>query len=276
MRDTFLDWRQVQSILLWVPQGGRSPHSLRIPSSPATSAAVKQEPDLTSILDSFTKVIQAALVPLMQANTQAAAAAPSAPRPYVPNGFCHYCGDAGCAIATCKHVEQDIRDGKCMRNNEGKVVLPSGLYVPRTIQGRTMRDRIYEWHRQNRAGSSSAPTTSLFYGIQSTAPTAAFTLKADDRIAVLERELYVLRNGKERAPPVPAPPRRILQRNSPPEASTSSESQQENAPAPVEPTITKPVDAPNSAPQPPQTHPFASRSRRYIRSASRTHLRHAS
>ncbi|KZT11281.1 uncharacterized protein LAESUDRAFT_754947 [Laetiporus sulphureus 93-53] len=55
-------------------------------------------------------------------------------------GYCHYCGEAGGMIGTCKHVEEDIKSSKCMRNSAGKVVLPNGSFIPRNIPGITIRD----------------------------------------------------------------------------------------------------------------------------------------
>lgn len=42
-----------------------------------------------------------------------------------------------------------IRAGLCKRNAENRVVLPSGAYVPKEIQGRLLSERIEEWHRRN-------------------------------------------------------------------------------------------------------------------------------
>jgi len=46
-------------------------------------------------------------------------------------------------------VFEYIKDGKCKRNTEGKVILPSGAYVLCNISGQWLRDRIDEWHRRN-------------------------------------------------------------------------------------------------------------------------------
>jgi Protein of unknown function (DUF4100)/Aspartyl protease len=62
---------------------------------------------------------------------------------------CNFCGVPGHFIRECEIVEEAIRFGKCKRNHEGKVVLPSGAMVPRSITGTWLRDRVDEWHRQN-------------------------------------------------------------------------------------------------------------------------------
>jgi hypothetical protein len=62
---------------------------------------------------------------------------------------CNFCGVPGHFIQECEVVEEFTRFGKCKRSPEGKVVLPTGMMVPRGIPGAWMRNRIEEWHRQN-------------------------------------------------------------------------------------------------------------------------------
>ena len=49
----------------------------------------------------------------------------------------------------CNIVKQTIKEGKCIRNHEGRLVLPRGGYLPRSISGKTMLDRFEECHHQN-------------------------------------------------------------------------------------------------------------------------------
>src|ERR1700676_4405861 len=42
-----------------------------------------------------------------------------------------------------------MKEGKCIRNAEGRLVLPGGGFIPRHINGKDMRERFEEWHRQN-------------------------------------------------------------------------------------------------------------------------------
>jgi len=64
------------------------------------------------------------------------------------NNACNFCG-TNHFIRDCEQVNDYVRAGKCKQNIEGKVVLPSGSFVPHSIQGALLRDRIEEWHRQN-------------------------------------------------------------------------------------------------------------------------------
>jgi hypothetical protein len=166
-------------------------------SSPTSSDGYVKTETLATMMAEFTKTMNQAL-------------AYSRPRGNFSRGQqegdeCSYCGGPH-YIKNCDKVEDDIKSGKCKRNHEGKVVLPNGFYVSRAVQGKWMRDRIFEWHRQN---SSSQPTPTLVHTVEprllcappSTSATAASTqstyqLSANDRIAVLEAELFNLRTRK--------------------------------------------------------------------------------
>ncbi|KAJ7656576.1 hypothetical protein B0H17DRAFT_1163367 [Mycena rosella] len=46
-------------------------------------------------------------------------------------------------------IASDAQAGRCKRNINGRVVLPSGMFVPREVPGRNLRERMEEWHRAN-------------------------------------------------------------------------------------------------------------------------------
>lgn len=62
---------------------------------------------------------------------------------------CNFCGLPGHFIRECEVVAEYTRAGKCKRSQDGRVVLPSGAMVPRSITGTWLRDRVDEYHRQN-------------------------------------------------------------------------------------------------------------------------------
>ena len=62
---------------------------------------------------------------------------------------CNFCGLPGHFIRECEVVAEYTRSGKCKRGPDGRVVLPSGAVVPRSITGAWLRDRVDEYHRQN-------------------------------------------------------------------------------------------------------------------------------
>ena len=55
---------------------------------------------------------------------------------------CHFCGSVSHLLPVCDIVEQTIKEGKCIRNHVGRLVLPGGGYLPRSINGKTMLDRF--------------------------------------------------------------------------------------------------------------------------------------
>ncbi|KAF8801225.1 hypothetical protein BYT27DRAFT_7072500, partial [Phlegmacium glaucopus] len=112
------------------------------------------------------------------------------------NTDCNFCGGAH-YIRDCEVVIDYVRAGKCKRNTEGKVVLPSGSYVGRDIPGTLLRERIDEWHHRN---PGQLATATLFHAIaqpvpptsQATGAATSYTLSATDRIATLEAEIFNL------------------------------------------------------------------------------------
>ena len=114
-------------------------------------------------------------------------------------------------IRECLKVEELIREGKCKCNTDGKVVLPSGTFVPREIPGTLLSERIEEWHRRNpnQLGATSAllysveqPQLALTKSEPSTPPLHSFQLSTSDRIATIEAELYNLRARNQKFVPL--------------------------------------------------------------------------
>lgn len=60
---------------------------------------------------------------------------------------CNFCG-GGHYIRECHVVDEYIKAGKCRCNQEGKVVLPSGIYMSQEIPGTLLAERVDEWHKQ--------------------------------------------------------------------------------------------------------------------------------
>ncbi|EPQ49824.1 hypothetical protein GLOTRDRAFT_22288, partial [Gloeophyllum trabeum ATCC 11539] len=168
-------------------------------SSTLSAPAVKTE-DLASLVEVITKSISQALVAAVQQNAGLAPA--TSTRPAATNYNCLYCGEGDHSIRRCPKVEEDIRAGRCKRNAEGQVVLPSGAMVSRALPGATMRDRILEWHRQN-PGQTSVHLLDTMLWEEVRAPVASHTtdmfhLDQQERIDALERELFALRGkGKQ-------------------------------------------------------------------------------
>ncbi|KAG6871231.1 hypothetical protein C0995_007024 [Termitomyces sp. Mi166 len=72
-------------------------------------------------------------------------------RPLLPKDLCHFCGQIGHTMVKgrCLELENYIRAGKCRKNRDNKVVLPSGGYIPQYPKKLYYKDRLEEWHRLN-------------------------------------------------------------------------------------------------------------------------------
>jgi hypothetical protein len=131
----------------------------------------------------------------------------------------------------CLVAVEYINAGKCRHDQQGKIVLATGTWIPRDLPGKCFKDRIDEWHRRN---PSQLAAGQLMYNVllQSVAqdspppviatrqthanlfdaPAQTQPLSAEQWIASLERELFQLRNlrprvggRKEREPNVDIP-----------------------------------------------------------------------
>ncbi|KAK6974984.1 hypothetical protein R3P38DRAFT_3128531, partial [Favolaschia claudopus] len=90
-------------------------------------------PTLAKLLELLSKLIE-----LISASFATPAPAPPPRRPVA----CSYCSSPRHLIRHCPRVLADIRSGLCKRNALGRVVLPSGLYVPHTVVGPNLRARL--------------------------------------------------------------------------------------------------------------------------------------
>ncbi len=68
------------------------------------------------------------------------------PPPAGASSLCTFCSDPTHFIRECPKVAEFIRDGKCMRNNTGRIVLPNGSWVPGNIEGPNLAARITRYH----------------------------------------------------------------------------------------------------------------------------------
>ncbi|KAJ7210898.1 hypothetical protein GGX14DRAFT_697460 [Mycena pura] len=98
---------------------------------------------MTTLIDLLTKRLH-----MLTTSHARVAAAHAQSRPHRPFA-CSYCSDPSHLICNCPLVLADIRAGVCKRNARGRVVLPSGLYVPHSISGQNLRTRITEYRRQH-------------------------------------------------------------------------------------------------------------------------------
>ena len=74
---------------------------------------------------------------------------------------CVFCGSYEHFISDCKPLDEYIGAGKCIRNENRKVVLPDGRFLPRNIAGDTLQIRFDSWWKTHTlpTGSASKPPT---------------------------------------------------------------------------------------------------------------------
>jgi len=185
------------------PAGAAPPvRVLQRPPTPAVttiaeSPKVKSE-DLGALFSEFTKTF----MDVMNQNLRGAVSNPQSSSTTAEQKKCLMCGFIGHFIDQCETVAEFITAGKCKRNQEGKVVLPQGIFVPRDIPGAWLKDRINEYHRRN---PNQLAAVALMHTISTLpastfAPTrTAYKLSAEDRIATLEAEIFDLK--AKRHPP---------------------------------------------------------------------------
>ncbi|KAJ7732732.1 hypothetical protein DFH07DRAFT_755187 [Mycena maculata] len=75
-------------------------------------------------------------------------------------GRCGFCSDKGHYMRECEKIEEYIRLGKCVKNQENWIVLPNGRYIPRAITGDNFLERLDKWHRLN-PGQISPPGSTV-------------------------------------------------------------------------------------------------------------------
>jgi hypothetical protein len=134
------------------------------------------------------------------------------PRPFGANQTCNMCGSADHFLRNCDVAQEYIRKGLCKRDSEGKVVLPSGAWIPREPEGKNMKERIDEYHRRQTNANGTTSSQMLLGVMANSIPenatvtiatrethpniirTVGDTISVNERIFALEQELFALRN----------------------------------------------------------------------------------
>jgi hypothetical protein len=235
-----------------IPSQKSSPSSASYtptPSQPIDSPPTIKAEQLGSILTEFTKTIVEAIKQANVSNNR-----PSSSN-YPRSTACNMCGKEH-YIRDCDVVSEYIRAGKCRRNTEGKVVLPSGSFIPKDIPGTLLRDRFDEWHRRNpnQLASGTLSSGTLFHSVLSAGGTPSspppsqslYQLSTTDRIASLEAELFNLRARQPGFTPV------IRTRA---QKARNANADPDDDPAPVQPPVNSESDQPRATSIPPTSVP---------------------
>ena len=152
--------------------------------------------DLTMALGQFTQTLMQALWPDPLSN-----------RPRSKHKNCNFCGSLEHWIHDCDVAEQYIKEGKCRRNIDGKLILPSESFIPKIIPGQWFKDHFDEYHKWNPGQlaveqlSVVAEVSQMIYECATNSseilpgsPIAiqVLTLLVEDYIQILKRELFAL------------------------------------------------------------------------------------
>ncbi|KAG5634947.1 hypothetical protein H0H81_000247 [Sphagnurus paluster] len=145
--------------------------------------------------------------------------------------------------APCVGVGQAVRDGKCQRNHEGRIVLPSEAFIPSNTPGNNIKTKIDEWHQCNlnqlAAGWMTANAGTMLYEVNQVLsydalPPPPPAVSTEEQIWLLQQEVLALWSGRKlafngisipRAPPVPRQPTMQLAPLAPTAAPMASASQ---------------------------------------------------
>ena len=61
---------------------------------------------------------------------------------------CNFCGGLDHFVRICPKAEEYVKAGKCKRMEDGRLVLPNGMFLPRYIQGATMQEHFDKYVSQ--------------------------------------------------------------------------------------------------------------------------------
>ncbi|KAJ7671839.1 hypothetical protein B0H17DRAFT_948053 [Mycena rosella] len=65
------------------------------------------------------------------------------------NEKCGFCSSTGHFLRECPLVVEYIHQGRCQWNNDNKIVLPNGRFVPRRVSSQNLSERIDRWLAEN-------------------------------------------------------------------------------------------------------------------------------
>ena len=132
---------------VWTPPRApdASQHTQTTTSPAPTNAATSKIDTLSHAVEALKASLQAIL-----AGQETVEDRETAPRTWQKKtALCKFCGKPGHLIKECKKADEYTRTGKCKRDASGRIVLPSGAEVPRSVNCKTLHEHFEEWHRRN-------------------------------------------------------------------------------------------------------------------------------
>lgn len=114
----------------------------------------KEEVDLSTVMDTL-KSFQVQIDSLQRGQVAVPPFRQQQPFSQRPPG-CSFCSEVGHYIRQCPRVLEFVQAGKCIRDPQGKVLLPNGNYVNNSLTGRNIMERVENYHRMT-SGQPSGP-----------------------------------------------------------------------------------------------------------------------
>ncbi|KAF8193472.1 hypothetical protein K438DRAFT_1431096, partial [Mycena galopus ATCC 62051] len=221
-----------------------TPAPVPAPASVPTTIEIKPDPNIAALVGTMTEFMRI-FAAQKSSNDPSSGAVPPKKR---PEG-CTYCSDLTHFINDCAKVLEDMQAGKCRRNSDGRVVLPTGAFVPRTIPGKDLRARVEKWHELNPGQLAAAQllvevAPNLHPTPSSSSTVRTFTLSDEQRMQMLQHEMNALQTR--------AQAKRALQRKDDEEPDRAIPPPASNPPAATPAPAIPPPQAADKAPQ----HPF--------------------
>jgi hypothetical protein len=183
-----------------------------VPTSQTSAPVEVKMEEFTTILERITESFVKALTAASSA--RASDRPPRPPQSGPRSNNCHFCDLPDHYGRDCEVAADYIKQGKCKRNIEGRITLPSGAFIPRDIPGKCFKERLDEWHHRNPGQTAAGQLMyNVFSQVVSEPRVVLATrqthpdifeaqtvlspqLSTQDRINSLECELLQLRNRK--------------------------------------------------------------------------------
>ena len=162
----------------------------RTPALTMASVAKAEPTELATLIDMMKQAISklgtpSALAP--QAKPLASA---------LHDHCCHLCGGEHWK-SSCEVLKEYVCNRKCILREDGRIALPGGHFIPGSITGKTFREHLDEWHRQNLVCTLTA--NALLLDISPNPTVGVLQLSSEEHILSLEKELFAL-HARELAP----------------------------------------------------------------------------
>jgi hypothetical protein len=156
----------VPSVRLDNPLASSAPSSCSVPASATQPPTIVKQEDIYAMLGQLMQTLNIQWPSMLPVVPQP----PPAPQPFVSTApvpsatstltapaalpcrpseteRCNFCSEIGHFMGSCPTAEQYLQTGRATRRPDGKLGLPNGQFIPRSIKGQWLKDRLDEYWR---------------------------------------------------------------------------------------------------------------------------------